>query len=205
LAEALRQEINDFAELTPFRETASGTIDYEPALRRIEQALPADRVLVSDVGRFVVSAWRYLSVIDPHHFVYSANFASIGCGLAEAIGAARAAPDKLTVLIAGDGGFMMGGLTELATVLRESLNLMIVICNDGSYGAEHIQFTRKGMSPAMSMIAPPNFTAIAQAIGMPAYRVANPNDLGSALNSLEFGAGPNMIELSLDPEHIAMH
>lgn len=204
LAEALRQEADAYAQLPAFRETAPGTIDYEPALRRINQALPVERVLVSDLGRFVVSAWRYLSVTDPRHFVYSANFASIGCGIGEAIGAARAAPDQLTVLIAGDGGFMMGGLTELATVVREKLNLAIVICNDGSYGAEHVQFTGKNMSPSLSMTTPPDFAAIARAMGLTAYRITTAAELETALQSLKTCNAPYLIELCLDPFQVFM-
>jgi thiamine pyrophosphate-dependent acetolactate synthase large subunit-like protein len=79
-----------------------------------------------------------------------------------------------------------------------------VICNDGSYGAEHIQFTRKKLSPALSMTSPPDFTSMARAIGMSAYRVATPADLDSALKNLERSRGPNMIELSLDADHIDM-
>ncbi|GHD22424.1 acetolactate synthase [Tianweitania populi] len=204
LAEALSREAEAQAQLPPTRETSDGTIDYEPALRRIHQALPCDRVLVTDLGRFVVSAWRNLPVSDPRHLVYTANFASIGCGLGEAIGAARAAPDKLTVLVAGDGGFTMGGLTELSTVVREKLNLAIILCNDGSYGAEHIQFTNKGMSPALSMTSPPDFTGIARAMGMTACKVPNPAELEVALKTLTSRNGPSLIELSLDPEKVFM-
>src|SRR5690606_39198740 len=103
MAEALRHEAAEYASPIPFATTAPGTIDYVPALRRIEKTLPADRILVSDVGRFTFSAWRNLSVSDPHYFVYSSNFASIGLGLGEAIGAARAEPEALTVLLSGDG------------------------------------------------------------------------------------------------------
>lgn len=204
LAEALRREAEDHAAPAPLAPTAAGTVDYEPALRRFDQALPADRVLVADLGRFVVGAWRNLAVNDPRNFVYAANFGAIGCGLGEAIGAARAAPEKLTVLVAGDGGFMMGGLTELATVAREKLNLVILLCNDGSYGAEHIQFTQKGMSPALSMTSPPDFAAIAHAMGMSACRVTNGAEIDIALDLFASGSGPRLVELRLDPDRIRM-
>jgi acetolactate synthase-1/2/3 large subunit len=204
LADALRREAAEQASMPLLAETARGTIDYEPALRRIEQTLPPDRVLVADLGRFVVGAWRNLSVNDPRNFVYAANFASIGCGLGEAIGAARAAPGRLTVLVAGDGGFMMGGLTELATVVREKLDVVILLCNDGSYGAEHVQFTAKNMSPALSMTSPPDFAAIAGAMGIKACRVTNETELDAALSLLKQGSGPRLVELMLDPELIRM-
>ncbi|MBN8245661.1 thiamine pyrophosphate-binding protein [Nitratireductor aquimarinus] len=199
MAEALRHEAVKYASPIPFATTAPGTIDYVPALRRIEKTLPADRILVSDVGRFTFGAWRNLSVSDPHYFVYSSNFASIGLGLGEAIGAARAEPEALTVLLSGDGGFMMGGLTEMATVAREGLNIAILIFNDGSYGAEHIQFTSKNMSPALSMISPPDFVKVAKAMGFRACRVTSPDELDTAINLLAEGQGPCLVDLHLDP------
>ncbi|MGB3866154.1 MAG: thiamine pyrophosphate-binding protein [Xanthobacteraceae bacterium] len=202
LAKALREEAETWTQPLPFKRTASGIIDYVPALRRINQVLPADRVLVTDAGRFIIAAWRNLPVTDPRHFVMTLNFAAIGFGLGEAIGAARAAPDKLTVLVAGDGGFSMGGLTELATVVREKLNVAIILCNDGSFGAEYIQFTAKQMSPAMSMTNPPDFTSIAKATGLEACCVTDPAELDAALALLAKGAGPRLVELRLDPDFI---
>ncbi len=202
LANALREEAETWAQPLPFKRTASGTIDYVPTLRRINQVLPADRVLVTDAGRFVIEAWRNLPVTDPRHFVMTLNFAAIGLGLGEAIGAARAAPDKLTVLVAGDGGFTMGGLTELATIVRGRLNVAIVLCNDGSFGAEHIQFTSKNMSPGMSLTNPPDFTSIAKSAGLEACRVTDPAGLDAALTLLAKGTGPRLVELRLDPNFI---
>lgn len=200
LSDALRREEAAYAEPIAFAAMPPGTIDYVPVLRRIEKALPADRLLVSDVGRFAFAAWRNLSVPHPRHFVYSSNFAAIGLGLGEAIGAARAEPDKLTVLLTGDGGFMMGGLTEMSTVVREQLNIAILVFNDGSYGAEHIQFTAKGMSPELSMIRPPDFVAIAKAIGFEACCVSNPDELECALGMMREGSGPRLFDIRLDAE-----
>ncbi len=201
-ANALRKEAESLAQPLPFKRTAPGTIDYVPALRRINRALPADRVLVTDAGRFILGAWRNLPVTDPHHFVMTLNFAAIGFGMGEAIGAARAAPGKLTVLVAGDGGFAMGGLTELATVVRDKLNMAIILCNDGSFGAEHIQFTSKNMSASMSLTSPPDFSAMAKAAGLKACCVTAPAELDTALKLLAEGAGPRLVELRLDPDLI---
>lgn len=202
LAEALRREAEEYSEAIAFADTLPGTVDYVPALRRIEQALPRGRILVSDVGRFAFAAWRNLTVDHPRNFVYSSNFASIGLGLGEAIGAARAEPEKLTVLLTGDGGFLMGGLTELSTVARENMNLVILVFNDGSYGAEHIQFTAKNMAPDLSMISPPDFSSIAKAMGLEAYCVSSPKALDDALEMLGSGRGPRLLDIRLDANRV---
>lgn len=196
LADALLQEATTWAEPLSIKPTAPGTIDCVPALRRIHQALPVDRTLVTDVGRFMLSAWRNFPVNHPRHFVGTFHFASVGLGLGQAIGAA---PERLTVLVVGDGGFSMGAMTDLATVVREQLNVAIVLCNDGSFGAEYVQFTSKNLSPAMSLTNPPDCVAMATSAGLAACRVTNPDELDIALALLAEGTGPRLVELRLDP------
>lgn len=203
LRQQLREEAAAFAIPPGFAPTAPGTVDLIPALRRIDAALPADRVLVTDLGRFVSSAWKALPVSAPRNLVYTAHFAAIGLGLAEAVGAAFAAADRTTVLVAGDGGFALGGVLELATAVREGLDLVVILCNDGSYGAEHIQFTRRGMDPAISMTAPPDFVALAGALRVAACRVSAPEDLRAALEIIAGRKGPVLIDLRLDPDRMS--
>ena len=77
----------------------------------------------------------YLKVPDEFGFCFTQAFQSIGLGLYTAIGAALARPDRLPVLGAGDGGFLMG-ISELETAVRLELPLVCIIYNDAGYGAE---------------------------------------------------------------------
>jgi thiamine pyrophosphate-dependent acetolactate synthase large subunit-like protein len=86
--------------------------------------------------------------------------------------------------------------------VRDRLNVAIVLCNDGSFGAEHIQFTSKNMSPSMSLTNPPDFTSMAKSAGLVACRVSDPAELDAALTLLAKGTGPRLVELRLDPDLI---
>src|SRR6516162_8714648 len=96
--------------------------------------LPQDRNIVVDGGNFL-GVVPYLNVPDPGCFKMIGDFASIGLGFGAALGVAKARPDKTTVLIVGDGGFLMT-MGELETVVREDLPIVIVLMNDCAYGAE---------------------------------------------------------------------
>ncbi|MGL4286504.1 MAG: thiamine pyrophosphate-binding protein, partial [Phreatobacter sp.] len=67
---------------------ADDVIDVDLALLRLDEALPADRIVVTDLGRFVTTAWLAFPVRAPECLIHTVNFAAIGCGLGEAIGAA---------------------------------------------------------------------------------------------------------------------
>lgn len=48
---------------------AEGFVSYTHALARLEDALPADRILTTDGGRFMTEVWCRISAPDPHSFL----------------------------------------------------------------------------------------------------------------------------------------
>ena len=176
-----------------------GTVDLSRAIERINQALPPDRVFVTDGGRFVGQAWTRIDVTGPENMLMTVNTGAIGLGLGYAIGAAVARPGQQTLLVAGDGGFMMSGLSEFASAVREKLDLVIVICNDNAYGAEYIQFEDRQMDPVMSTFNWPPLADVARAMGGRGVAVTSEADLDRAVAEIGSGDGPLLIELALDP------
>ncbi len=182
--------------------TADGCVNYVQSLERLEQALPRDRVLVTDGGRFMTEVWCRISAPDPQSFVVTANFGSIGLGLQEAIGAAVAAPDRPVVVFTGDGGFMMGGINEFNTAVRLGLDLIVIVANDSAYGAEHIQFLDRQMDPSLTEFHWPSFAQVATSLSGQGYEVRSLEQLDAALDALEGRKGPVLIELHLDPHDV---
>ncbi|SMX40196.1 thiamine pyrophosphate-binding protein [Octadecabacter ascidiaceicola] len=181
---------------------SEGFVNYVDTLERLEVALPKDRVLVTDGGRFMTEVWCRISVPNPHSFVGTVNFGAIGLGLQVAVGAAVAAPDQPVVLFSGDGGFMMGGINEFNTAVRLGLDLIVIIANDSAYGAEHIQFVDRKMDPSLTEFSWPSFAEIANALGGEGYEVRSNDELETALQALENRKGPILIELRLDPADV---
>ncbi|MGQ3489048.1 thiamine pyrophosphate-binding protein [Roseovarius pacificus] len=202
LAERLEAEAAKFAIIPPAGATVPGTVDIVPALRKLNHALPRQRVLVADLGRFVFSAWRNLPVTHPRDLVFTSHFGAIGCGMGQAIGAAVTVDDRPTVLVAGDGGFLMSALGELSVLSREARDVVIILCNDGCYGAEHVQFVNRKIAPDLSMTAPPDFAAMARATGLDACTISDPTSLDAACIAIEKRCGPLLIDLRLDPNKI---
>ncbi len=196
----------DIAALTTHpaeKETVlQGVVSFSHALERLEEALPQDRLLVTDGGRFMTEVWCRISVPDPQSFVCTANFGSIGLGLQEAIGAGLAAPDRPVVLFTGDGGFMMGGINEFNTAVRLGLDLIVIVANDSAYGAEHIQFIDRKMDPSLTEFHWPSFAEVAKSLGGEGVVVRSNQELDSALFALASRKGPFLIDLKLDPNDV---
>ncbi|NDV99633.1 thiamine pyrophosphate-binding protein [Salipiger sp. PrR002] len=183
-------------------EMPEGYVNYVGALDRLEQALPQDRILVTDGGRFMTEVWCRVSAPDPRSFVVTANFGAIGLGLQEAIGASVAAPERPVVLFSGDGGFMMGGLGEFNTAVRLRQDLIVILCNDSAYGAEHIQFIDRKMDPGLTQFDWPCFAEVATSLGGKGLLVQSEDDLQTAIDAIETRDRPLLIELRLDPNDV---
>ena len=184
------------------KERMTGTIDVRRALSGLNEAIPVDRTLVTDAGRFIYEAWANFPVRHPRSFVYTLGSGSIGLGMGEAVGAAAAAEGRTTLLVTGDGGFMLGGLAEFNTAVRHGLDLIVVVCNDASYGAEHIQFRNKALDPALALFAWPEFAPLAQALGGEGVTVRSTDDLPAAIDAIRSGVRPLLIDVKLDPDHV---
>ncbi|WP_436698430.1 thiamine pyrophosphate-binding protein [Nocardioides sp. BYT-33-1] len=183
-------------------EDGSG-LDLAAALRIVDAALPRDRLVVSDTGRFVYTAWRELNVAAAGDFVHTLNFASIGLGIATGVGVSLAHRDRLTLVVAGDGGAMMG-LGELATAVRERLPLLVLVANDAAYGMEFHHLRGAGRDPDHARMAWPDFADVARGYGAEGHTVRTLAELGKVLDTLDpVPAGPVVLALELDPATIA--
>lgn len=176
------------------------TVDLRAAMVVLDEELPTQRNVVTDAGRFLLGPWKYLHVDHPMHFVHTTNFASIGLGLSTAIGAAVAQPGQLTVAIVGDGGFMMH-LGEFTTAVRNGLPLIVVVLNDGSYGAEYTALKAYGMDPKHSLITWPDLACVADALGGRGVTVRSVGQLAEAVASArtEKLTSPVLLDVKINP------
>ena len=177
-----------------------GVLKINEALRLVNRAFPAERTLVLDAGRFFHHAAFNVRTGAVNSYVHTLEFGVIGLGMANALGAAAGSPGTPVLMISGDGGFMLGGIAEFNSAVRAGLDIVVVIMNDRSYGAEYIQFKNKGMSPAISTFDWPSFAAVANALGGIGYAVHTLDELEKAMDDVAHRDRPALIEIFLDPE-----
>ncbi len=130
----------DARHAAPAPVVGSERIDPRTLSAALDELLPVERTVAVDSGNFMGYPSAYLRVPDEAGFCFTQGFQAIGLGLATAIGAALARPDRLPVAACGDGGFLMG-ISELETAVRLRLGLVVVVYDDAGYGAEFHHFT----------------------------------------------------------------
>jgi thiamine pyrophosphate-dependent acetolactate synthase large subunit-like protein len=184
----------------PFQDTSSRQfIDPRTLSKAVDALLPKERAVASDSGHFCGWVPQYLRVPSARASCLSHSFQSVGLGLASAIGLAVANPKALTVLGAGDGGFLMS-LADLETAIRLKLRLCVLIYNDSSYAAEVHLYRRRGYSIDIVQFPDTDFAAIARGHGARAATVRTVDDLKPVQAWLREGApGVFVIDAKINP------
>ncbi len=186
----------------PYDDESDGhRIDPRTLTIALDDMLPAERLVAIDSGNFMGYPSMYLSVPDADGFCFTQAFQSVGLGLASAIGAAIARPDRLTVAALGDGGALMG-VSELETAVRLGLPLVIVIYDDEAYGAEVHHFGPDGYPLDIVRFPPADIAAIGAGFGCTAVTVRTPEDLAPVR---EWLTGPRDRPIVVDAKVTAEH
>jgi len=177
---------------------ARGGLDPRLVVQRLEQTLPDDRVVITDAGHFMRWVVQGLTVRDPLDFLWTADFASIGQGLAIAAGAALCRSDRPCICVAGDGGFSMA-IHELATLVRYRIPLTVIVWNDSALGSEYQLLVREGEPPWMATIPNPPFADVARAFGARGLAVDSLDALGALPELIQTGEGlPLVVDVKID-------
>ncbi|MDR2663703.1 MAG: acetolactate synthase large subunit [Treponema sp.] len=165
-------------------------------------------LVVTDVGQHQIWVAQHYPIARPRSFLSSGGLGAMGFGLGAALGAKTANPGRPVVLFTGDGSFRMNN-GELATLNRYGIALLIILFNNGSLGMvrQWQQVFHGGNYSETDLARTPDFTALAGAYGIPAYRAASEGDYVSALEAAldKTAQGSSaFIEVSIDKDEVVL-
>jgi thiamine pyrophosphate-dependent acetolactate synthase large subunit-like protein len=187
----------------PFEDASTGErMDPRTLTLALEDLLPHDRIVAVDSGHFMGWPPMYLHVPDPAGFVFTQAYQSIGLGLASAMGAAIARPDRLTVACLGDGGALMS-LAELETLARLRLPMLVVVYDDAAYGAEVHHFGPMGHPTELVRFPDADLAAFARAAGAQGITARAVEDLEPVRDWLERRDGPLVVDAKIVGDVVA--
>ena len=170
---------------------------YDGLADALAAAMSRDALWVRDIT-VANSTWgnRLVRVHAPRNALHPAG-GGIGQGLALAIGAAVAAPERKAVCLTGDGGLMLN-LGDLMTAVETGVDLALVVMNDQGYGViRNIQDAEYGGRRRFVDLATPDFGALAGACGMAYRRIASPAEFGPVIAEALARPGPRLIEIDM--------
>ena len=184
----------------------------QPTMRFLDELfsrLPADNVVIADVGQHQMwAAQRYRSS-SPRGFITSGGLGAMGFALPAAVGVQLAKPETCVLCVSGDGGFQMN-IQELATVHRLGLPIKMVIVDNKYLGMvrqwQQLFYERNYAETDLS--DNPDFVEIAKAYKIHGWRLNEAamgefpvsEETGGLIDDFLRSRGPELLVFDCAPE-----
>src|SRR5881628_1842540 len=150
------------------------------ALWEIRQVLGREDILISDVGLHKLWIGRMFPAYEPNTVLIANGLAGMGFAVPAAVAAKLVPPDRRVVTVNGDGGFLMN-CQELETAVRLGTAFVNVIWENRQFGSIVWKQDKKFGTHFGVDFTNPDFVKLAEAFGMPAWRVESADDFGERL------------------------
>jgi acetolactate synthase I/II/III large subunit len=196
-AEACNEDYRAWSTLPDGR----GDLAMAEVMGHLKNTLLQDVIVTNGAGNYTVWVHRFLN-FRKHRTQLAPISGSMGYGLPAAVAAARTYPDRQVVCFAGDGCFLMHG-QELATAVKYSVNLIVIVVNNGMYGTIRMHQERNypGRVSETDLVNP-DFAMLAKSYGCQGETVTRTDQFAQAWERACSYRGPSLIELQVDPELI---
>ena len=180
-----------------------GAIDANELGKVIANRLPEQAILCDEGATNGLGAFLLTANAAPHDWL-TLTGGAIGQGLPLAIGAAIACPDQKVIALEADGSGMYT-VQALWTMVREQLDITVVLLNNRSYAILNIELSRVGVEQpgptALSLLDLSNpdleWADIARGMGMQAVKVETVAQLDKTFADAMAQKGPCLIEVML--------
>src|SRR5215831_2402929 len=150
-------------------------------LRALEQAMPVDSMVSTDIGNICSVANSYLRFEKPRSMFAAMSFGNCGYAFPVICGAKVACPERPAFAYVGDGAWGIS-FNELLTCARERIGVTVVVFNNGQWGAEkknHVDFYSRRYQGVN--LENPSWAAVARAFGCEGVTVERLADIAPAL------------------------
>ena len=166
-------------------EVAANTKRMHPRqmLRALEQALPPDAMVSTDIGNICSVANSYLRFDRPRSMFAAMSFGNCGYAFPVVCGAKVASPDRPAFAYVGDGAWGIS-FNELLTCAREKIGVTVIVFNNEQWGAEkknHVDFYSRRYQGVD--LKNPSWAAVARAFGCDGVTVERLTDVAPALRA----------------------
>jgi sulfoacetaldehyde acetyltransferase len=181
--------------------------DREPisprrAIRELVSALPADTIVVTDIGNVIGVAGAYLKFSKPRRHIAALGYGGCGPGLGMAIGAKLAAPSVPVVALIGDGAWGYS-IADTLTAVQQDIPVVVVVLDNSQWGAEkRNQVEFYGDRYLGTPLQNPDFAELGRQMGADGYRVEKADGIGQAISSAIASGKTSIVHLILDPSEL---
>ena len=158
----------------------------------------AGSIATVDAGAHMFQTTAYWHALEPGELLISNGLATMGFALPAAIATQLVHPGRRVICFTGDGGLMMVA-SELETVARLRLPIVIVVFNDAALSLIEVKQAQKGFAGVSMRYTGPDLLALGRAFGLRALAATDEPTLSRALIAAQTAPGPTLIDARIDP------
>jgi acetolactate synthase-1/2/3 large subunit len=182
------------------RSTPYQDLSPESILSALHEATRGVCTIVTDVGQHQMWIAKLFPYRRPNTHITSGGLGSMGFSVPAAMGVHLARPEEPVWSLSGDGGFQMN-MAEMATMVQEGLPVKLGIFNNGYLGmVRQWQQFFHGRRYSCTPIWSPDYVKLADAYGIPAWRVRQTSQLADAIAGANATPGPALVEFVIEQE-----
>lgn len=175
-------------------------------LADLRSVFPGNAIMLSDIGAhhsWMVQQWL---VKSPGRLLQSGGFACMGFGVAGALGAQLAAPERPVVAVIGDGGFLMHA-SAVATAVEYGLPVVWIVWNNcGFVSIRDLQRAFFGRDIATRFrnqtgdLQSTDFAMLARSMGAAGVRVERVQDFALQVEAAIESRRPTVIDVPMQSD-----
>ncbi|MER5866237.1 thiamine pyrophosphate-dependent enzyme [Kitasatospora sp. NPDC002040] len=167
----------------------------------LDELTGGDATVAVDSGAFTSWVLRHFR-FGPRGRLLGLGSGSMGFGVPAGVAAALRGDGTVpTVVVTGDGGFLMNG-TELVTACARRLPLLVLVANNNSYGSIHLHQQR--LHPGRSVgtaLSNPDFAKLADSFGALGLVLDRQEQAGTVLARALDHPGPVLVDIRTSLRH----
>lgn len=188
---------------TPLFAPGDQPLDADAVCRALSAYTPENAIVVNEAATTGLTWNAVHSSNAAPHTMFFITGGAIGQGLPNALGAALACPDRRVIAFQADGSGLYT-LQALWSMVRENLNVTVVVCANRRYRILEVELARATGEPgakarSLTDLTRPemDWTSLAKGFGVPACSARTDTELARALEWSLGEEGPTLIEAVL--------
>lgn len=162
-----------------------------------------DALFTGDAGENTIWALRYINTNPTRRALITLLHGTMGSAMPQAIGMKKAYPNRQVVALCSDGSLTML-MGDLLTLVQEDVALKIILFNNGTLGFVELEQRAEGLVDRFTKLQNPDFSKVAQAIGINGRRVTKQSELEAGIKWVLQQDGPALLDVTTNTSELVM-
>lgn len=185
------------------REPDATMIHPQFVAHTLDRLAADDAAFTADGGSPMVWCLRHIRATGARRFLISLSHGTMANAFPQAMGIAAAYPGKQAIAMCGDGGLTML-MGDLLTLRQEKLPVKLLVFNNGSLGFVEMEQRVEGLLDSYTDLENPDFSALAKACGIGAYRADSADTLEEVMRAWLAADGPALLDVPVNRMELVM-